>query len=311
MRDETKNPFVAGKLVGVNIIPEDYHRPNAARGAKDLVVGRSDLLEVLCNPHRWVNGYERNGETEATEWGNLMDCKVMSPQQFKDRYAIRPDNYPDEKGQMKPWHGASKWCKQWMEDHAGKEVVSKEKNTESDNALKFLYGDAEAREFIKCSAKQVMAMAIYKDPETGVEVPVKTLIDLLPDKAHPDFGKSIGDYKTTTNGHPFPWTRDVHKYGYTVQAAFYLDVYLAAVPGEDRLEFRHIAQESMPPWEVCKRILSQEFLEIGRRKYLEALELYAKCLATNTWPNYEREMPGRTIVNGWLIVGPEPWMTND
>lgn len=307
--DEFKNPFRNGKIVKADVDPADYHRENTKRGQPDFVMGRSSLMSFSRCPHRWLMGYERK-DSDATEWGNIMDCKVLAPEKFLDRYAVKPAQYPDEKGKMRDFHGGSTWCKQWLADHAGKECISADLHTRTNNAVKFLYGDAEAREFVKCSRKSVMVVAEYADPETGLVIPVKILIDLLPATGHPKFGKGIGDYKTGADAHPFPWGRSVNTYGYHVQAGFYIDVYSAAVP-QERDTFYHIVQESDAPWEVGKRILSQEFLDIGREKYLEALQLYCQCLKANIWPPYEMAKPGRLIIDGWLVTVPEPWMRND
>lgn len=304
---ELRNPFKNGKVIGADISPAVYHRENTRRGQKDLVMGRSALMEVLHNPHRWVMGFEPK-DSDATEFGSVMDCKVLSPAEFNTRFAVKPAKYPDEKGNMKDWHGGSNWCKQWLADHAGMETVDAHDNTDADQAVEFLHKDPAAGEFVRCSQKQVMVMAEYHDRETKLVIPVKILIDLLPDKAHPEFGICLGDYKTSANAHPFPWTRDVKKYNYHVQAAFYLDVYEAAVPAEKRFEFRHVIQENFFPWEVGRRWLSSDFLERGRYRYLEALELYAKCLATGEWVGYEREQENATVIRGWMQTSPEAWM---
>jgi hypothetical protein len=303
---ELRNPFKNGKVIGADISPAVYHRENARRGQKDLVMGRSALMEVLHNPHRWVMGFEPK-DSDATAFGSLMDCKVLSPADFPTRFAVKPAQYPDEKGQMKDWHGGSNWCKQWIKEHIGQEHVSAQAQQESDQAVEYLLKDPAAGEFVRCSQKQVMVMAEYHDPETKLVIPVKTLIDLLPDKGHPEFGRDMGDYKTSANAHPFAWGRDVKKYNYHVQGAFYLDVYEAAVP-QERLQFRHVIQENFFPWEVGRRYLTEDFLERGRLRYLEALQLYAQCLATGEWVGYERPRENAVVIRGWLQTDPEPWM---
>jgi len=303
---ELPNPFTNGKIVGENIKPETYHQENCARGQPELVMGRGNLMDFFRCPHRWLKGW-KNKPSEAKVWGDIMDCKVLSPQQFRDRFAVKPAKYPAEGGQMKDWHGGSTWCKQWMADHADKQLVNADTDAESNAAVKELMENAEAREFIECSARQVMVTAEYKDKETGLLIPVKTLIDLVPDPEHPKFGKDLADFKTSADAHPFPWGRNVNNYGYHIQGVFYTDVWSAAMP-ETKDTFRHIISESEFPYEPALRILSQEFMDKGREKYLDALQLYCQCLKTGTWPNYEMEGPGRLIINGWLLVSPENWM---
>jgi len=131
---------------------------------------------------------------------------------------------------------------------------------------------------------------------------LKILIDLCP-AVDSEWGKSLVDLKTATSAAVRPWTRAVHDHNLHVQAALYLDVWTACT-GEDRTDFLHIVQESFAPYETCKRMLSAEYIEIGRMKYLDALKRYCQCLKTGIWPGYEvsREF------NGWGIIEPEPWM---
>jgi exodeoxyribonuclease VIII len=140
-----------------------------------------------------------------------------------------------------------------------------------------------------------MCVSEYRDAETGIVVPVKILVDLAPRPETFMWGCCLGDLKTCQNAGK-SWARKVFELSYHVQAAFYLDVWEAAT-GEKRTEFFHVVQESFPPWEPARKILSAEFIELGRWRYQEALNRYAKCLSAGEWPGYGQD-----------IVQPEPWM---
>jgi hypothetical protein len=148
-----------------------------------------------------------------------------------------------------------------------------------------------------------MATASYQDEETGIVVPLKILIDLLPGKDS-QWSGTIVDFKTTESAALRKWRSKVYQFNYDAQAAFYLDVWNATT-GEDRQDFRNIVQESYAPYQTEKRLTSQEFLEIGRSKYMKALALYCACLKSNLWPGYDSDC--RTI-DGWQLTEPEPWM---
>jgi len=302
-RIESKNVLQAGKVIGT--VDRKTYFGNGKRGEKDFVMSRGELAEFNRCPHRWLLGYESE-ETKSTEWGTLIDCLALSPDEFEESFVVTPESYPDSKtGEAKPWNWNANFCKAWRDEHDGLEVVKHETFTQASNAVKFLMADPEIAEMIRCSQRQVMAVAEYFDEETEITVPLKVLIDLLPDVGHGQFGKSLADLKTCTTAHPFPWSRAVFEHGYFIQAALYLDVYTSATD-EDRVDFRHILQESYPPWEVGKRIVSQEFIELGRETYMTALKRYCRCLAENFWPGYDHE--GRMILNGWQVVDPEAWM---
>lgn len=293
---ELKNPFHNGKIVGANIAPDSYRTQLVERGDPKFVMGSHALAEFARCPHRWFAGYESD-DTKQTEWGSLVDCLALTPQRFAEDFAVAPETYPDAKTkEPKPWNWNANFCKEWREDHKGKQIIKSETYQQAQNAVKILYGKPETREVLECSERQVMAIAEYADPDTGVVIPCKILIDLLPMLGTPLWQSCLGDLKTANS--VLGWPRKVWDMNYHLQAAFYLDVY-AAASGEPRTEFVHVIQESFPPWEPARKVLSAEFIEIGRWKYQSALREYAKCLKIGEWPGYRGE-----------ITEPEPWMIN-
>src|SRR6185369_14923860 len=181
-------------------------------------------------------------ETKATEWGDLVDCLLITPDQTWNRYALAPDTYPDSKtGDPKPWNANSNWCKNWMEEQAPKQIIKHNLFGPACDAVKVLESNPEIKALVECSQRQVMATASYQDEETGITVPLKILIDLLPDKDS-QWGKSIVDLKTLDCASMRLWRGKMFKWNYDCQAALYLDVWEVAT-GEDRQDFKHIVQE--------------------------------------------------------------------
>jgi len=311
---ESKNLLTAGKVLGPisdpsiyrsfqsDIYPKDIHP--CERGDRNYVMGRSSLMEFYRCPNRWKNGYESE-DSKATEWGSLVDCLFLTPEAFKNRYSIAPETYPDSKtGEPKAWNANSNWCKEWIAEQEGKEVIKHKFFGPACDAVKVLESDLEVKLLRECSQTQVMATASYHDEETGIVVPLRILIDLLPD-VDSKFGKSLADFKTTNCAAMRPWAKHVFDFGYDMQAALYLDVWTANT-GEDRVEFRHVVQESFAPYQTERRLLSVESLEIGRNRYKTALQKYCQCLATNAWPGYESQRD----FDGWQSVELDkyPWM---
>lgn len=307
MEIETKNPLSNARIIGSQVDQDVYHATNGGgRGDPDHIMSRGEIVEFARCPHRWLMGYgEEDDGTPATDWGEIADCLALSPGQFKDRFIVLPETYPDRKtGEPKPWNWNATFCQEWRDFHKGKITVKPDTFQQAQNAVKFLFGDHQIAEFINSSIKQVFVMAEYRDEETEIVVPIKCLIDLVPNLLS-SFAKDLGDFKTCRNAAPFAWNRAVFEHGYNLQAALYRDAYVAAT-GEDRSSFRHILQESFPPWEVGKRIVSAEFMELGRATYLNALRRYCQCLETGVWPGYDDN--GRLALDGWLLSEPEPWM---
>ncbi len=298
------NPFSSAKVIADNFNPTKYHESEFRRGDPRFVMSRGSLMDFLHNPNRWICGY-KSKDSKSTEWGTLMDCLILTPDLFKSQFAIRPDTYCDAKGVQKDWHHASTTCKQWLENHAEFEIVKQSDYDKAQEAIASMLQDSIISEFIQSSRKQVYIMAEYRDGTTGITVPVKRLLDLVPDADHPTFGKSLADLKTAKSAAPRAWKTAVFNHNYHVQAAMDLDVYTLAT-GEDRCEFRHIIQESYAPFATGRRLLAAEFIDIGRAKYVSALQEYCRCLKENRWPRYD-DRASKTL-DGWQIVEPEDWM---
>lgn len=92
------------------------------------------------------------------------------------------------------------------------------------------------------------------------------------------------DLKTTMDASPNTFIRDIFKYGYHIQAAFYSDViehHTGSIPA-----FKIIALEKSFPFEACLYELSPKSIAIGRKTYLEELEKLQRAIKTNVWPSY-------------------------
>lgn len=293
------------KIIGANVDVSDYHYQAARRGDKSYVMSRSELTTFAQSPSKWINGW-RFESTDATEWGSLMDTLVTMPHTFDKQFAIKPETYTNEKGEVKPWSGNAKVCQAWADEQGHKTVIKSADKREAQKAMARMMKDPYLSEFIQCSAKQVMVTADYQDLATGLVVPLKGLIDLVPDAVNEWYGRSLGDFKTARNAHPDEWKWVVWKMGYHVQAALYLDMYCAARPDEDRQEFRHVISENESPYEPARRWLDLEMIQEGRKVYCAALARYCQSLASNSWPAWDDMSAG--LIEGWTQISLEPRM---
>lgn len=284
--------IVSAKVVGAGVTYDVYSRQaeGVKRGSKEFVMSRSELTNFASNPKRWLDGYREDDDTDtdATRWGSLIECLAGLNGDFEERYAVAPAEYADEKtGKMKPWTFAANVCKAWREEQGDREVIKSELRDNAEKAVAALQSDAEVSELFNCSQKQVMIVGVWKDKTTGVEIPLRCLLDLVPDAAHPVFGKCLADFKTARNGSPDTWARVTDDANYDVQAALSLSLRVKAT-GEDRVDWIHAVQENVHPYHVVKPMpaLTMEFIAYGRAKYEAALLSYARCLADGVWPSY-------------------------
>ena len=295
------------KLLAVDYDSDVYHKTDAERGTPEYTMSRSALCEFNRCPSRWRAGF-RGKDSDATDYGSLIDCLALSRSRFDSKYAVKPDTYIDVKsGEVKKWNGNATVCKDWLAEIGNKEPVSAEDFNLALVAVKRLSADEAIAEYMKVSTRQVYCAAVWQDP-VGVSIPLKTLIDLVPHMGHEEYGKKLAEFKTARNAGNRAWARQVNDYGYHVQAALYMDVYNAAT-GENRNDWRFVIQENVHPYQTAKRYLAREFIIEGRREYQSALSFYAACVQSNNWPDYDHS--ANMHVNGWACVEQEAWMVKN
>lgn len=98
------------------------------------------------------------------------------------------------------------------------------------------------------------------------------------------------DLKTTArDAQPLSWTsRRLWDLGLDVQAAFYQRG-LKHLTGKD-VEPRFLLVESTPPYAVSVLGLAPSALELAHEKVQWAIDTWRKCVATDTWPGYPRQI---------------------
>lgn len=283
--------IVSSKIIGAGVSYETYSRqePDVKRGDSAFIMSRGELMNFASNPKRWKDGYhQEESDTDATRWGSLIECLAGLNGNFEDRYAVAPETYPDSKtGEPKPWNWNATFCKEWREEQGEREVLKSDLQLKAEEAHQALCADDDVCRLFQCSQKQIMVVGFWQDKSTGLEIPLRCLLDLAPDAKHPVFGKCLADFKTARNGCPETWGRVVADSGYDIQAALSIDLYCAAT-GEDRTDWIMPVQENVPPYHVVKPMpsLSVEFVEWGRLKYRSALSDYTYCLKAGVWPSY-------------------------
>ena len=121
-----------------------------------------------------------------------------------------------------------------------------------------------------------------EDPQTGVKIKCR------PDGYIPPYLNDgiLFDIKTTQDASPNGFPRDVSKYGYDLQAAFYRRV--MRLHGAGDLEFYFICVEKAAPHAVCLHKLTDEYIAAADLKVTETLHKIANAEAANDyttgWP---------------------------
>ncbi len=297
------NPLIEGKLIAENYDSAKYHQMAGKRGEPDFVMSRSELMTFDSCPKKWLLGVEQE-QNGSIAFGSLVDCLITDAKRFNERFSVQPAEYmadkgPD-KGTSKPWNNNADVCRAWKAEQGSRSILKLSEIADARGAEARLQGDRLIKELLHRSKKQVFVTTIYQDADTGITVPIKVLIDLVPD------GEALADLKTVRSAAPKEWQRTVYQWDYHVQAAMYLDAWNSCGLNKQRNQFLHVLVENTAPFETARRILAEEFINIGRARYTAALARYCRCLKAKKWPGYDDE--GNDIVNGWRLVSPLAYM---
>ena len=118
-----------------------------------------------------------------------------------------------------------------------------------------------------------------------IELSHYTELDGVEVKVRPDCINTkeqfISDIKTTQSANPIEFRREIYKYGYNLQGAFYCDA--LGIPAEN---FRLIAMQKKYPFTVEVYALSDETIQRGRDAYQKALKHWKEYLETGIPTGY-------------------------
>jgi PDDEXK-like domain of unknown function (DUF3799) len=129
-----------------------------------------------------------------------------------------------------------------------------------------------------------------QDEATGVWL--RARLDWMPDP-HSEMRPVIFDYKTTSCAEPQAFAKSMANFGYHLQAAFYAHLFYE-ITGVDA-PFVFIAQEKEPPYLVSVCQPDADAMRTGRNLMRDAIEIYASCAATDTWPGYGDDIKTLTL----------------
>ncbi|GAA3027727.1 PD-(D/E)XK nuclease-like domain-containing protein [Streptosporangium longisporum] len=126
---------------------------------------------------------------------------------------------------------------------------------------------------------------VWRDEATGVMQ--RARLDHLP---YPTARRMIiADYKTCQSAAPPDIEKAIYDRGYHQQGEWYTrgvrELGLAS-----RTVFVLICQETEPPYVVTVAEIDPPAMRIAEDRNRKALELYARCVATDTWPGYSTDI---------------------
>jgi hypothetical protein len=209
--------------------------------------------------------------------GRATHMRVFEPEAFADHYLI--------------WN-RKRYGRDWDEFDAAAQADGREVLTAAEHELVVGVGaavlaDPHAAPHVTGGLPEVTALW-----DTGT-FQCRARLDYLKTDA-------IVDLKTAADASPEGFMRASWRYGYHVQAAWYVDAVRACT--ERDLPFVIVAVEKEPPYLVQVYEVPAHVLELGRAEYRGWLERLEFCRRENVWPGY---------ASGPLQLGVPAWVSND
>lgn len=238
----------------------------------DPGVNWSSLKHMKRSPQHYRHRLlQQDRDTDARKRGRVFHLALFEPERFASSVAV--------------WTGGRRYGKEWDAFRAandGRELV-----TEAEHALclaiqRAALGHPAAQRYLGGGRGEVSALWTHVAPAVGA-VPGFS-IDC---KGRFDFVTKAGaivDAKSTRDASPEGFGREVWRYGYHTQAAYYVDGHAAATG--KRLPYVFVAVEAEPPHAVAVYRVPDVILDLGREEYRALLQRLALCRAESRWPGY-------------------------
>ncbi|MBX9756015.1 MAG: PD-(D/E)XK nuclease-like domain-containing protein, partial [Pseudomonadaceae bacterium] len=213
--------------------------------------------------------------TPKYEFGTAVHAAVLEPQRFKQTYLTHPGNKAK----------STKSFKEFELANPGKRVLMLRELNDIIGCANSLRSATVIRTH---SAAFTMADLVdlgtpernyyWLDAQTGLTC--KARMDLTIENI-------VIDVKTAPDarGERFKW--DAAKFGYHIQAAFYMEGFAQFQPEGKEIIMTFLVGEKLSPYgSVVYQADKDTFWAFGKRRVRELLAQYQRCLQAQSWPGY-------------------------
>lgn len=238
--------------------------------------------------------------SEAMMLGTAVHCAVFEPSRFNESYTLLPDVGPMNTKAGKD--AMAKLCAELAEragmtqeelaahntgnaegrtaffaalEAKGLNIITKDKLDTVVAMQQAVLSSGSARFFLDKPGMNE-ASAFWQDKQTGIRCCAR--FDKLIQ------GEFIVELKTTKDAREWSFAKDIHQYGYALQAAWYL--WGAKELTGKTLTHVIIAVESEPPHGVQVYLIEDKSLMSMHARNRALLNQYAECKRLNEWPGY-------------------------
>lgn len=252
------------------LLNEDYH---TAKGLSSSIVKEiSDEKKSDYYIHqKYIAKTIPREEKAAYVIGSALHKIVLEPKEFDDEFIVSP------KFDKRTKAGKEEFAL-FQEKAKGKQIINVSDLELIKEMKAAIWRNDEAREAIKNSLPEVSVF--WRDEVTNIIC--KARADALSDDC-------VYDVKTVLEVSPIAFLRDVVKFQYHVQAAFYMSGFCME-------KFRFICVNKTPPFECAVYELDEEFIEVAHLLTRDAIDRFNDCIEKNQWDSFTNETtPVKTL----------------
>jgi len=229
-------------------------------------VSYSSLKHMLKSPlHFAYNRMHRKPPTDAMIFGNLLDCLLLEPETYQDRYVIMPEI------NRRTNVGKEEYAALMEEMAKNKTTAVKQEDVERAKLIVETIKTNPKTKWLYEATTSVQKKLVWIDKKTGLEV-----IGYLDGEAEKETKPIIWDLKGTTDASQDAWERQAFNMGYHLQAGTYWTGY-ARKTGKFA-DFYHVVVEFNEPFAVNCFLADSDFMELGKKHFRQSLDRVKYCI---------------------------------
>lgn len=268
---------------GMTIEPPCFiaNMPNEIYHAHPEGVSSSGLKMVERSPEHYRYQAAR-APSRAMELGTAIHTALLEPERFTTDYVLLKD-VKDRR--------ASEY-KAAVKVHGSERVLVAGEADQVAGMQEAVLSNPAMSERLNAEGWRELSLFV-RDPETGALVRVR--YDLLT-------GSGIAvDLKSCLDARPDEFSKAIHNYAYDLSAALYTDAFQWAT-GVPLAAFEFAAVEKEMPHGHKLYLPDETLLQEGRRRYREALNLFAECERSDDWPGITCDGPELISLPSWRVA---------
>ena len=243
-------------------------------------LSNSGITQIKDCPARFKHGQTATRkQTDTFLFGGVFHCLALEPEEFGKRYLIGIESGTTKAGKAE---------KEIAKD-SGLELVKIQMYEHARDMAKGVIAHKYAGGLIQ-RATHKEASIYWQENINGHTINCKARLDATLDINSDGITTMALDLKSTQNSSPQSIQRDIYKYGYHRQAAWYLRALRAVYGQETSNAFAFVFVEKESPHIVTPVVMSQDAIAAGDEECQHYMAVYAECMASGEWPAYTNEI---------------------